>query len=165
MKKCFIFTMFAFLLLGASFSLFACKSKHEHVCSQWTNVVDATCTSEGSKTGICDKCGKEFTIVTEKLPHDFDDWVITIGATCQNEGERERECQVCGFKETEILAKAHSPQTIIGYDATCVDDGKTDGSKCTVCGEWIVEQKLENISMNVKSVAWFNKGCAYIQTK
>ena len=45
------------------------SSEHEHSYTE-SNVVEATCTTEGSRTLIC-TCGSEITEVIEKLAHTF----------------------------------------------------------------------------------------------
>lgn len=36
----------------------------------------------------------------------------------------------------------HSPETVPGYDATCTEEGLTDGSKCSNCGEILEAQEI-----------------------
>ena len=51
----------------------------------------------------------------------------------------------CGAKGEDTYstgkAKGHTPATLEGYPATCVTDGKTDGTYCTVCQVVLEEQK------------------------
>ena len=57
-----------------------------------------------------------------------------ISATCT----APRTCSVCGVTEGE--ANGHTEVTVAGTSATCTDAGMTDGKKCSVCGEIIVQQ-------------------------
>lgn len=53
----------------------------------------------------------------------------------------------CGAKGEDTYstgkAKGHTPATLEGYPATCVTDGKTDGSYCSVCQ--VILKKQERI--------------------
>lgn len=67
--------------------------------------------------------------------HEFGDWNILIQPTCSEYGLRSHRCDLCGEDYAEkIPMKAHTPATISGRAATCLDDGMTDGSVCSVCG-------------------------------
>ncbi len=48
-------------------------------------------------------------------------------------------CTICDTKEGEPLG--HTPETIPGKEATCIETGLTDGSKCSVCGEILTAQE------------------------
>ena len=49
-----------------------------------------------------------------------------------------KTCSLCGATDGEALG--HTEETVAGTAATCTESGMTDGKKCTVCGETIVEQ-------------------------
>lgn len=54
----------------------------------------------------------------------------------------QRSCS-CGSTETKMLDLAeHNPVTDKGYDATCTENGLTDGKHCSVCGAVIVKQTV-----------------------
>lgn len=66
-----------------------------------------------------------------------------IPATCTKEGRAEGKHCNCGkinVIPTAIPATGHTEETIHGKEATCTETGLTDGSKCSVCGEILVEQ-------------------------
>ena len=113
--------------------------KHEKTT---TTTVDATCTTEGSETVVCDDCGKTVeTNVLEKADHTYVD-----GA-----------CSVCGEADPSICT--HENQTTTTVEATCTIAGSVtvtcddcsavlstteipaaghnyvDG-KCSVCNAW-----------------------------
>lgn len=56
-------------------------------------------------------------------------------ATCENKAV----CLVCGEAYGELAA--HTPETVPGKAATCTETGLTEGSKCSVCGDILVEQE------------------------
>ncbi len=75
--------------------------------------------------------------------------------TCQSDGKRAcEECSVCHklyisddgelVEVTEsdlIIAKHHTPFTVEGKEATCLEGGYTASKKCSVCDEVIEESK------------------------
>lgn len=73
--------------------------------------------------------------------HIWNDGIITAAATCTAEGVKTYTCTICGETKTEAIAKkSHSPETIPAVAATCTKAGKTEGSKCAVCGEILTVQ-------------------------
>ena len=45
--------------------------------------------------------------------------------------------------ENEILpAAGHTEVVDAAKDPTCTETGLTEGKKCSVCGEWLVEQRV-----------------------
>ena len=74
--------------------------------------------------------------------HAFGEWKTTKEATCTEDGSRARTCS-CGESEKEtISALGHTEETVPGTPATCTESGLTDGKKCTVCGEFTVNQEI-----------------------
>ena len=99
--------------------------------------VDATCTAP--KT--CAECGMT---VGEKIEHTYENYISNNDATCTADGTKTGTC-VCGAKDTiadEGSTLGHQKETVAGKDATCTETGLTDGEKCSVCGETIVEQTV-----------------------
>ena len=118
------------------------------------NEVAATCTAEGSydEVVICSVCGEEISrkqVTVDKAAHT---WVENAGeeylvsaATCIQKAVYYKSCSACGTTSEETFAygefAAHTPETVPGKAATCTDDGLTEGSKCSVCGEVLKEQQ------------------------
>ena len=50
-----------------------------------------------------------------------------------------RTCKLCGLTDGEALG--HTEEILSGYAATCTETGLTEGKKCSVCGEILVEQE------------------------
>jgi hypothetical protein len=87
----------------------------------------ASCTENGLTDGkICTACGK--TLVSQ----------VVIPALGHTDSDKNFICDVCG----EDLCTVHSEQIIEGKPATCTESGLTDGKKCSVCGEILVEQAV-----------------------
>lgn len=82
----------------------------------------------------------------ECMEHILGEWEETIKATCVTAGEKVRKCTKCGqVVESEATEKtAHTIVKIDGVDATCLENGLTDGEKCSVCGEIITERQVIN---------------------
>lgn len=106
-----------------------------------------TCTATGSYDEVicCSVCGEELsrkTVTVEAAGHQWGAWETTKAPTCTAEGEETRTCTVCGETETRTAEKAaHTPVTVEGKDATCMEEGLSDGEKCSVCGETLKEQE------------------------
>ena len=101
------------------------------------NKVDATCTAEGSYDNVvyCTECGAELsreTITVDKIAHDYE--AVVTAPTCTEKGYTTYTC-ACGDSYTadETAALGHTEEKIPGKDATCEEDGWTEGIKCSTC--------------------------------
>ena len=107
----------------------------------------ATCTEAGSYDEVvyCSVCEKEISrkhVQTAALGHAWSSGTVTTAPTCSATGVRTYTCSRCDAKRTEsIPMTAHTPEIVPGKDATCTDDGLTEGSKCSVCGTVLKEQE------------------------
>jgi len=114
------------------------------------NIVDATCTTEGSYDNVvyCTVCGEEIsrdTVIVDKASHTEGDVVVEniVDATCTTEGSYDNVvyCTVCGeeiSRTTVIVDKAsHTEGDVVVeniVDATCTTEGSYDNViYCTVC--------------------------------
>ena len=78
----------------------------------------------------------------ELADHRWDEGTVTKAAACTKNGVRTYTCIDCGKTKTETIKKTgHKPVTIPGVPATEKKAGKTEGRKCSVCGEILVAQK------------------------
>lgn len=85
----------------------------------------ATCSHTDQKSGYAEHA---YTITSDT-------------ATCTTAGEKTETC-VCGLtRTTESTAKGHTEETIPAVSATCTAAGKTEGKKCSVCGEVLEAQQ------------------------
>ena len=81
--------------------------------------------------------------VVGNLKHTWDNGAISREATCTTEGEKTYTCTTCQKTKTESIAKTgHTEVKDEAVAATCEDEGKTEGSHCSVCGTVIREQEL-----------------------
>lgn len=117
---------------------------HEH-----TIVIDpaeeATCQKNGKTEGChCSECN-EVLVEQKTIPktdHKWDEGVITIQPTCTEEGQKTFTCIYCAqTKKESIEPSGHMAVGIPAVSATCTEAGKTEGSRCAVCGEIIKAQK------------------------
>ena len=86
-----------------------------------------------------------------KCEHDYGLGVVTVEATCEEDGMKLYTCNECNEEYTEVIpAFGHTEEKMEGVAATCTDEGKTDGVKCSVCDKVIVEpQVLAKLGHNV----------------
>ncbi len=72
------------------------------------NIVEATCTSTGTKTITCSRCAYEKVETLPVKDHTFGDWQTVAEATCEEAGLQNRTC-TCGAAEEKVLpATGHS---------------------------------------------------------
>ncbi len=95
-----------------------------HTIAEYVSNNDATCTEDGTKTGVCSVCGLEDTVVDEgsALGHSFGEYVSNNDATCEEDGTMTATCSVCGETDT------------IDDEGSALGHNYVDGV-CTVCGE------------------------------
>ena len=131
-------------------------------------VTAPTCTAEGYTTHTCTRCGDSYVdskapakghtpgtaatctsnqtcttcgaIVNNKLGHSYN--TVVTAPTCTAEGYTTHTCTRCGdsYVDSKVPAKGHTSTVIPAIPATCTDLGKTEGSKCSICGEILVKQ-------------------------
>lgn len=65
--------------------------------------------------------------------HSFGVWTTVREASCTVNGEEKRSCVNCGVEEIHIVLARHTVEILEGYDATCTENGLTEGSYCSVC--------------------------------
>lgn len=73
--------------------------------------------------------------------HSYGQWQTLTEASCTEEGLQERSCD-CGEKETQtIAALGHKEALTEGKEATCTEDGLSQGRYCPVCQTVLTEQE------------------------
>lgn len=117
--------------------------------STWEHLELPTCTKTGTDIHFCTVClNASETRTVPALGHQWDSGKVTTQPTCTAAGVKTFTCtrkdatgMSCGATRTEsVPATGHKPQTVPGRAATCTDPGRTDGSKCSVCGTTLTAQ-------------------------
>ena len=81
-------------------------------------------------------------IYGETQAHSFGEWNVVKNETCYADGASERTCTECGYKETAPIPAHHTAVIDEAVAPTCTENGLTEGSHCSVCGEVITEQTV-----------------------
>ena len=91
-------------------------------------------------------CGAVFFAASceEEHVHVPGEWVIDTEATCKAAGGQHKSCVDCGeILETEDIPKLeHTPVIDEAVSETETENGLTEGSHCSVCGEVLVPQEI-----------------------
>ena len=128
-KLIFVLVLMA-MIATLAFALAACNNDAQ------TQTTPPTAEDAPSTGGDTPSTGGDTTHV-----HAYGSWSVTRSATCSVEGLKTRRCSKCGNVETETIPKtAHTPVIDAAVEATCTQEGKTQGSHCGVCGTVIVAQ-------------------------
>ncbi len=119
---------------------------HTEAAAVQENVVDPTCTEDGSYDSViyCVTCGEELKSETVVVPATGHTEGATrkenmVAAGCETEGSYDNVtyCSVCGEPcktETVVLpALGHTEVEIPAVPATCAKEGATAGTRCSVC--------------------------------
>ena len=127
---------------GADYPEFADgEQPHEHSFGDWTVTTAPTCTGKGIETRTCE-CGETETREVAALGHSYE--AVVTAPTCTEGGYTTYTCSVCGDSYTadETAPLGHTEEVVPAKEATCTEDGLTEGTKCSVCGETLVAQEV-----------------------
>ena len=97
--------------------------------------VAATCTEKGKNFMVCSNCAHTEEQEVAPLEHTWGEWVEVTAPTCDAQGSKKRTCATCNLVQDEAIDSlgGHELVTLPGYDATCTEPGKTNGSHCQKC--------------------------------
>ena len=74
--------------------------------------------------------------------HEYGERIVTVEATCTERGEIQKTCTLCGKVKTTMLEKhPHAELHLPEIPPTCTENGYTEGSVCTTCGETLSYQE------------------------
>lgn len=82
------------------------------------------------------------TVTVRVIEHDFSESTV-VTPTCIDEGYTLHSC-VCGSNYKDSITQPtgkHTAEPIPAVEATCTASGLTEGSRCSVCGTVLTEQK------------------------
>ena len=87
------------------------------------------------------------TTVQVEVEHNWQSkYTVDKEATCTENGSQSIHCDVCNAinenRVKVIKATGHKAEKIAGKVASCTEDGLTEGSKCSVCGEILKKQEV-----------------------
>lgn len=106
--------------------------------------LEPSCTTAGRALGRCSVCGVQQEITLPALGHAFETkWTVDKAPTCTAQGEQSHHCTRCGKRQnvTALPRKGHTVAADKAKEATCLKDGKTAGSHCSVCGKVLQKQE------------------------
>ena len=107
-----------------------CSGKHKS--NNETVTKKATCTSTGTKTGVCSVCGVRYTKEIPVTDHTYDNGKITTAPTCTASGVKTFTCKDCGKTKTEtVKALGHDYSGTPVFDL----DSRTHSWDCSRCDQ------------------------------
>ena len=83
-------------------------------------------------------------VIVSECDHANTTEAVVTAPTCTEGGYTTYTCTKCGhsYVDDYVDALDHSEEILPGKDATCTETGLTEGKKCSVCGETLVEQEV-----------------------
>ena len=78
---------------------------------------------------------------TGEHTHAYSDWTVIKEPTCTKPGTRVKQCGCGDYVTEEIPLAEHTPKIVAGKEATCTEEGLTNGESCSVCGKVLIEQE------------------------
>ena len=121
---------------------------HEHSFGDWTTVREATCTQKGEQRRVC-ACGEYQSQSISMIDHVLGEVVVEVDyePDCSSRGKSYNVtyCATCGMELGResfwVDAKGHTAVIDPAIEATCITDGKTEGSHCSVCNQTLTYQE------------------------
>lgn len=119
----------------------------DHDLGEYESNGDATCENDGTKSRKCKVCTYKTSPIQDagtKLGHSFTNYVSDGNTTCLVDGTKTAHCDNgCGMKNTEV-EKATGHEVVIdeAKEATCTEEGLTEGKHCKKCSFVIVAQEI-----------------------
>ena len=123
----------------------------EHIHEYESNIVNATCTTDGYVTFTCKTCGHIETVVNKAQGHVFEAWRESTPATCYSNGLKVRYCSMCGERQQETI-----PMHDHTISASYVHNSMTHWHYCTECGV-VLEEANHDFVNGVCSICGSNE--------
>ena len=103
---------------------------------------EPTETETGVKTFTCGNCSETQTETLPLLEHTHKHEASVTAPTCTEKGYTTFTCP-CGdsYVDNTVDATGHTESIVSGKEATCEEDGITEGKECSVCGEILLAQE------------------------
>ena len=109
-------------------------------------ILDSSLSTDTKLVYKCENCGHSYNQVTEEgcENHVASEWIVLEEATCEKNGSKHKVCINCNVEMQiqSIPTLDHKEVIIKGKEATCTNDGLSDGSKCEDCGKVIKEPEV-----------------------
>ncbi len=114
-----------------------------HIESDWIVIKAATCTTDGEKHKVCEKCGDIIsTEIISATNHANSHWVAS-DATCTDTGLRENKCTDCGYViSSEVFPALGHEYTSIVTKPTIEKEGYTTYT-CTRCDHSYIDDYVD----------------------
>lgn len=110
------------------------KASCNHVWSEWSQWLPATCGDEGYEDRYCIKC---YETEERKIPatgnHNWDEWIITDTPNCLNSGRRVRYCLGCTASQEETLPMTPNVHTYTQWIASSYPTIFNQGEQSRIC--------------------------------
>ena len=116
----------------------------DHDCDVCGKKGITTCSDRANdKDHKCDECGKDGITACSDRANDKDHKCDECGkaditACSDRTTDKDHKCDECG----KDGITDHEQVKLAGKDATCEEDGLTEGYDCSVCGEHLVKQEV-----------------------
>ena len=134
-----VFTTDHFSIYVLAYEKPACLHKSTTVI----NAKEPTCTEPGYNGDVqCTICEEVIESLGEISATGHNYTAVVTVPTCTEQGYTTYTCE-CNdsYVDDYVDALGHSEETIPAVAPTCKETGLTEGSKCSVCGETLTEQK------------------------
>ena len=129
-----------------------------------SEVIAPTCTKIGYTSYTCSRCkAVRENQLTKAIGHSYGSWYIAKEATFANKGIERRDCKNCNeYEAKDIPVKTHTDKNndsicddcgskfcithteelLPAKNATCTQDGLTEGKKCSYCDAILQAQEV-----------------------
>lgn len=153
-----------------------------HSFTAYISNQDSTCTTDGTKTAICDRCTASSTIsdAGSAMGHAWGNWIVTKEPTATDYGVETRSCTNCGATDSrtvdpipavhthsytaQIIAPSCTEDGYTLYTCSCGDQYRNQTVVATghTWGEWVVTKEPTVTSEGQKTRSC--KNCASTDT-